>query len=126
FFATDPVALDHVGWDIIDAQRAEHGWAPVERMGLLFQHPYTPAMSSAAALAGGNLLTTATLAASAKNMMEGRTSEAFNMRQPDHVMLAGQLGLGVFERERITYRKVDMGRCQRRASSSPLPLGERG
>ena len=26
FFATDPVALDHVGWGIIDAKRAQEGW----------------------------------------------------------------------------------------------------
>src|SRR5205807_10427635 len=37
FFATDPVAMDHVGWDIIDAQRAVAGWLPVSRMGLV--HP---------------------------------------------------------------------------------------
>src|SRR5262249_36961496 len=29
FFATDPVAMDHVGWDIIDAKRAQEGWRPV-------------------------------------------------------------------------------------------------
>jgi hypothetical protein len=107
FFATDPVALDHVCWDIIDTERARHGWAPVERMGLLYQHPYTPAVSAAAPLAGGNPLAAATLAASATNIMQGRSSEVFNVRQPDHVVLAGQLGLGVFDRERITYRVVD-------------------
>ena len=39
-------------------------------------------------------------------IIDGRASEAFNVRQPDHVILAGQLGLGVFEREKITYRVV--------------------
>src|SRR5262249_4734386 len=34
FFATDPVALDHVGWDVIDLQRAAAGWPPVIQMGL--------------------------------------------------------------------------------------------
>src|SRR5262249_32530964 len=33
FFATDPVALDHVGWDIIDERRAGGGGGPVERVG---------------------------------------------------------------------------------------------
>ena len=33
FFATDPVAMDHVGWDIIDRKRAELGWLPVGQMG---------------------------------------------------------------------------------------------
>ena len=27
------------------------------------------------------------------------------MRQPEHVVLAGELGLGVFPRDRIEYRK---------------------
>jgi uncharacterized protein (DUF362 family) len=34
FFATDPVALDHVGMDVLDAERAARGWPPVARMGL--------------------------------------------------------------------------------------------
>ena len=109
FFATDPVALDHVCWDIIDRERAQHGWLPVERMGLLYQHPYTPAVSSAATLAAGNPLAAATLATSAKNLIEGRYSEVFDRRQPEHVVLAGQLGLGVFDRDHVTYRLVDLG-----------------
>jgi len=32
-FATDPVAMDHVGWDILDAERAKRYWAPVAKMG---------------------------------------------------------------------------------------------
>jgi hypothetical protein len=109
FFATDPVALDHVCWDVIDVQRAEHGWAPVERMGYLYQQPYTPAVSAAAPLAGLDPLAAVTLAAGTTNIMEGRASESFNMRQPDHVVLAGQLGLGVFDREKITYRRTVIG-----------------
>jgi hypothetical protein len=57
-------------------------------------------------VAGPDTLAALTLAAAATNVMEGRASEAFNLRQPDHVVLAGQLGLGVFERERIGYRRV--------------------
>src|SRR5581483_413565 len=34
FFATDPVAMDHVGWDIIDTKRAMEGWQSVAHMGL--------------------------------------------------------------------------------------------
>jgi uncharacterized protein (DUF362 family) len=74
FFATDPVALDHVGWDILDAERAQRGWAPVARMGV----------------AGNNRSGT----------------EAFHLRQPEHVTLAGLLGLGVFDPARIEYRTV--------------------
>ena len=29
------MALDHVGWDIIDTERARHGWLPVAMMGQL-------------------------------------------------------------------------------------------
>jgi hypothetical protein len=108
FFATDPVAMDHVCWDIIDAKRAEEGWAPVERMGLLYQQPYTQPVSSLAPLAANHPLALAALAAGTINRMEGRGSEAFNVRQPDHVVLAGKLGLGVFDSERITYRQVSV------------------
>ena len=48
FFATDPVALDHVGWDRIDAVRAANGWAPVGRMGWMGQTPAAPAATGAA------------------------------------------------------------------------------
>ena len=48
YFATDPVAMDHVGWDIIDAKRLEQGWQPVARMGQLH---YTPAQMLSARLA---------------------------------------------------------------------------
>jgi hypothetical protein len=106
FFATDPVALDHVCWDIIDAQRAEMGWAPVARMGWLYQTEATPYASSLAPLAAEGPLAALTLAAAARNIINGRGSESFNRRQPEHVMLAGQLGLGVFPREEISYRTV--------------------
>ena len=109
FFATDPVAMDHVCWDILDRKRAEEGWAPVERMGLLYRTPATPYASSVAPLAGGHPLASVTMTAATNNMFQGRASEAFNVRQPDHVVLAGQLGLGVFDRERITYRRILAG-----------------
>ncbi len=34
FAATDPVAMDHVGWDVLDAERARRYWAPVGKMGI--------------------------------------------------------------------------------------------
>lgn len=108
FFATDPVALDHVCWDIIDTKRAEHGWAPVARMGLLYRSEATPGASAAAALAGRGPLGAAALAAASGNVLGGHGSESFNRRQPEHVVLAGQLGLGVFDRDRISYRRVDL------------------
>ena len=42
----------------------------------------------------GNPLEAAALAVSAKNMREGRSSEAFDLRTPQHVSLAGDLGPG--------------------------------
>jgi len=38
-FATDPVAMDHVGWDILDAERASRRWARVAAMGLNERDP---------------------------------------------------------------------------------------
>ncbi|HEV3260236.1 MAG TPA: DUF362 domain-containing protein [Gemmataceae bacterium] len=67
FFATDPVALDRVGWDIINAKRRREGMPAVEEMGL---YSGTPA---------------------------GRQGEAFDRRQPEHIYLAATLGLGVFD-----------------------------
>jgi hypothetical protein len=102
-FATDPVALDHVGWDIIDRKRAEEGWAPVARMGYLYSTPATGPASALATLGGAGPLGLAAISPAVQMMMAGQASEAFNVRQPDHVILAGQLGLGVFDRERIDY-----------------------
>lgn len=108
FFATDPVALDHVGWDILDTRRALEGWPPVERMGWLYQEPPVQPTSGAAALAADHALAAVLMQAAAANRIEGRFSEVLNVRQPDHVVLAGELGLGVFPRDRITYRRLDL------------------
>lgn len=64
-FATDPVALDHLEWDIVDAQRV--------KMGL-------PGVAASGAKAGDPLKT-----------------EGFDVRQPQHIPLAGALGLGYFD-----------------------------
>ncbi|MBY0525712.1 MAG: DUF362 domain-containing protein [Gemmataceae bacterium] len=75
FFATDPVALDHIGWDIVDAKRVEKGMTPVARTGLQFPN-------------------------------SGR--EAFDRRQPEHIILAGGVGLGSFDRHQIDHRRIRM------------------
>ncbi len=62
--ATDPVALDRIEWDIIDAKRKEMGLAPVGAVGRL-------AADSA--------------------------REGFDVRQPQHIPLAANLGLGLFD-----------------------------
>ncbi len=64
FAATDPVAMDHVEWRIIDAKRKEMGLAPVGAVGKLGVDA---------------------------------EREGFDMRQPQHIALAANLGLGIFE-----------------------------
>jgi hypothetical protein len=64
-FATDPVALDHVEWDIVDAQRV--------RMNL------------------------PKVAASGKAALDPLSTEGFDVRQPQHIALAGALGMGYFD-----------------------------
>jgi hypothetical protein len=63
--ATDPVALDHVEWEIIDAKRKEMGVPGVAAVGRLIADPF------------------------------GR--EGYDVRQPQHIALAGNLGLGLFD-----------------------------
>jgi hypothetical protein len=64
-FATDPVALDHVEWDIIDAQRVTKNLPKV--------------------------------AATGKEAIDPLKTEGFDVRQPQHIALAGALGLGYFD-----------------------------
>lgn len=106
FFATDPVAMDHVGWDIIDRKRAELNWPPVADMGLTHLQRDVHARSELAALGAGNAFGQATLHASAKHFRDGRRSEAFDLRTPQHVCLAGHLGLGVFDPTQIVHQKI--------------------
>jgi hypothetical protein len=103
FFATDPVALDHVGWSVIDARRAAAGWPPVEKMGWIHQGPTLDVSGSLTGLAAQGPLDAAALAVIARNAQDGRKTELFNLRQPDHVALAGKLGLGVFDADRIAH-----------------------
>ena len=67
YFATDPVAIDRVGWKEIDRKRAEVGMKPIA-------DAKPDAVSS------------------------------FLNRQPEHVEIAGALGLGVWEERRIDLR----------------------
>ncbi len=82
-FATDPVALDHVEWDLIDAQRAKNNLPPV--------------------------------AACGNKAMDPLKMEGFDVRQPQHIALAGALGMGYFDhksnkgqRFSIKHRVVDV------------------
>ena len=63
--ATDPVAMDHVEWDIVDAKRVQEKLPPVGASGKLGVDPLG--------------------------------SEGFDVRQPQHIALAGALGMGNFD-----------------------------
>jgi hypothetical protein len=65
FLATDPVAMDHVEWDIIDAKRVLE---KLPRVG-----------------------------ATGKIALDPLGTEGFDVRQPQHVALAGALGMGNFD-----------------------------
>jgi uncharacterized protein (DUF362 family) len=65
FFATDPVAMDHIEWRIIDAKRKEKRLPPV--------------------------------AATGKAGLDPLGTEGFDIRQPQHIPLAANLGLGIFD-----------------------------
>ena len=82
FFATDPVAMDHVGWEIIDAKRAQEGWPGVAEMGHTAQMGFKRG--------------------------DKPSWEQFHSRHPQHIPLAGLLGLGVFDKEKITHQRVDL------------------
>lgn len=64
-FATDPVALDHVEWEIIDAKRKLEGVPSVGAVGRIVADPFQ--------------------------------TEGFDVRQPQHIALAANLGLGFFD-----------------------------
>src|SRR2546430_78909 len=96
FFATDPVALDHVGWDIIDTKRAQEGWQPVAAMGQLAQAPALALSSRLAVLAGQGLPEGLALAGASLRLPGIQDTEQCDRRQPEHIILAETIGLGVF------------------------------
>jgi len=71
YFATDPVALDHVGWRALDAKRVAMGMKPV-----------------------------------AENEPDKYNSR--RIRQPEHIEIAGAMGLGVFDWNKIDLRKKSL------------------
>ena len=71
YFATDPVALDHICWEVIDAKRVSAG------------------------------MQTLTEAAPDK-------TDHFVHMQPEHIEIAGALGLGVWDRKKIDLREFSL------------------
>src|SRR5438445_65999 len=104
FFATDPVAMDHVGWNIIDAKRLQEGWQPVSRMGLLQDMPVAVLSRRLAALGGKNLSDAQALESAKRLIAGGRATEVFDRRQPEHIILASLIGLGKFNADEIDHR----------------------
>lgn len=86
FFGTDPVAMDRIGWEIIDAKRSAEGWPGVGSMGTLASPGIKRVPTSPRDI-----------------------TEAFHTRQPEHVPLAGTLGLGVFDRAKIEHVRYNIG-----------------
>jgi hypothetical protein len=83
FFATDPVAMDHVAWRYVDAKRKEKELPPV--------------------------------AAAGRTGLDPTNTEGFDIRQPQHIPLAANLGLGIFDfnsprgkKNSIQHRVVDL------------------
>jgi Domain of unknown function (DUF362) len=82
-FATDPVALDHIGWEIIDRKRAAEGWPGVAAMGLD--------------------------ASTGVGKIDGKPyPEELHIRQPQHIPLAETLGMGVFKRNMIVHKQIEV------------------
>jgi uncharacterized protein (DUF362 family) len=104
FFATDPVAMDHVGWNIIDAKRAQEGWQPVAKMGLLSDMPAEQLSRRLAALPAQKLSDKQALEAARRLINSGRSSEVFDRRQPEHIILSSLIGLGRFNANEIDHR----------------------
>lgn len=71
WLATDPVAMDRIGWEVVDARRVEKG---------------LPKVAEAAPMQGGGYVN----------------------RQPEHIEIAGALGLGVFDRQKIDLRPLTL------------------
>jgi Domain of unknown function (DUF362) len=71
YFATDPVALDHVGWKEIDKKRVAEGLKPVAQA-------------------------------------KPDEFSTFLNRQPEHIEIAGALGLGIWEERHIDLRRRDL------------------
>jgi len=68
YFATDPVAVDRIGWKVIDSKRAEMGMPPVGRA-------------------------------------KPDEDSTYYRMQPEHIEIAGALGLGVFDENKIDERR---------------------
>ena len=74
--ATDPVAMDHVEWDILDAHRKKKGVPGVGAVGRTVADPFH--------------------------------QEGYDIRQPQYIAVAGQVGLGNFDYKAPTGRRFSI------------------
>ena len=105
FFATDPVALDHVGWDVIDMQRAREGWQPVVQMGLQNERIPDDLSPRLLALASTNLYDALAHFGTGQRRPADKNTSCSDIRQPEHILLAGTVGLGEFAASSIDHRR---------------------
>lgn len=108
FFATDPVAMDHIGWDVIDAKRVQLG---LPRVGEIGRKDFTPARQAHMIASAMHPATTADAIAriAAAEFVRGAgDSEVFDRRTPEHIILASLVGLGEFDLNKITYQRVHL------------------
>jgi uncharacterized protein (DUF362 family) len=105
FFATDPVAMDHVGWDVIDMKRAIEGWPTVARMGLQNERLAEDLSPRLLALASTNMMDALAQFGTGETAPGRQDHELLNMRQPEHILLAGTIGLGEFAANKIDHRR---------------------
>lgn len=75
-FATDPVAMDRIGWEILDKKRVAENLPKLADTGIKATNP---------------------------------GFEQFDHRQPEHVLLAGQMGLGEADLEKIKHSLIKLG-----------------
>jgi len=108
FFATDPVAMDHVGWDIIDAKRVSLGLPRVGEVGRRDFSPERQAQMMASAMLPANTADALTRIAAAEFVRGAGDTEVFDRRTPEHVILASLIGLGEFDLNKITHKRVQM------------------
>jgi uncharacterized protein (DUF362 family) len=108
FFASDPVALDHVGWDIIDSKRVALGLPRVGEIGRRDFTPQRQAQMIASALPATGTADALVRIAAAEFVRGAGDTEVFDRRTPEHVILAGLIGLGEFDLNKITHKRVLM------------------
>jgi len=108
FVATDPVSMDHIGWDIIDTKRVSLGLPRVGEVGRRDFTPQRQARMIASGLCAGSMMDSITRIAAAEFVRGAGDSEVFDRRTPEHVILAGLIGLGEFDLNKITFKRVNL------------------